>query len=214
MDDSGTPPLRKTVRRKFKPAQCDAQKVVAMEKVEETSGWSLKIKWFHFLFSYFAEPHAKWSAYRTGLEIEFIAFKLRNSVLVSLLPYVFEKKEDFEFFLFEVESVCHQNIYKVNNKRRILHDIATGRLDQLETTHEDIINLTRECKKLEWCNVENEGKKIVIQITKLCEKMWLLINWCIVGRAVLTVQNKSVIIIWYSFLSTILHEQRPYNVTV
>ena len=34
MDDSGTPPLRKTVRRKFKPAQCDAQKVVAMEKVE------------------------------------------------------------------------------------------------------------------------------------------------------------------------------------
>ena len=44
MDDSGTPPLRKTVRRKFKPAQCDAQKVVAMEKVEETSGWSLKIK--------------------------------------------------------------------------------------------------------------------------------------------------------------------------
>jgi len=44
MDDSGTPPLRKTVRRKFKLAQCDAQKVVAMEKVEETSGWSLKIK--------------------------------------------------------------------------------------------------------------------------------------------------------------------------
>ena len=93
MDDSGTPPLRKTVRRKFKLAQCDAQKVVAMEKVEETSGWSLKIKWFHFLFSYFAEPHLKWSAYRTGLEIEFMAFKLRNSVLVSLLPYVFEKKE-------------------------------------------------------------------------------------------------------------------------
>ena len=100
-----------------------------------------------------------------------MAFKLRNSVLVSLLPYVFEKKEDFETFLFEVESVCHQNIYKVNNKRRILHDIAIGRLDQLETTHEDIINLTRECKKLEWCDVENEGKKIVIQITKLCEKM-------------------------------------------
>ena len=100
-----------------------------------------------------------------------MAFKLRNSVLVSLLPYVFEKKEEFETFLFEVESVCHQNIYKMNKKRCILHDIATGRLDELENTHEDIINLTRECKKLEWCDVENEGRKIVSQITKLCEKM-------------------------------------------
>ena len=44
MEDSGTPRLRKTARRKFKPAQSDAQKVVDMEKVEETSGWSLKIK--------------------------------------------------------------------------------------------------------------------------------------------------------------------------
>ena len=185
MEDSGTPRLRKTARRKFKPAQSDAQKVVDMEKVEETSGWSLKIKWFHFLFSYFAEPQPKWSAYRSGLETEFMAFKLRNSVLVSLLPYVFENKEDFHSFLLEVESVCHQNIYKVNKKRRILHDIASGRLDDLETTHKDIINLTRECKKLEWCDVENEGRMIVIQITKLCEKMWLLTNWGIVGRACL-----------------------------
>ena len=83
----------------------------------------------------------------------------------------FEKKEDFDSFLVEVESVCHQNIDKVNKRRPILHDIATGRLDDLETTHGDIINLTRECKKLEWCNVENEGRMIVIQIAKLCEKM-------------------------------------------
>ena len=81
----------------------------------------------------------------------------------------FEKKEDFVSLL--KSSVCHQNIDKVNKRRPILHNIATGRLDDLETTHGDIINLTRECKKLEWCNVENEGKKIVIQITKLCEKM-------------------------------------------
>ena len=171
MEDSGSPPLRKTARRNKKPAESDAQKLVEMEKVEETSGWFLKIKSFHFLFSYFAEPHPKWSPYRTGLETEFMAFKLRNNVLLNLLPYVFEKKEEFDSFLVQVESVCHDNIFKVNKRRRILHDIATGRLDELESTHQDIINLTRECKKLEWCDVENDGRKIVIQIAKLCEKI-------------------------------------------
>ena len=114
---------------------------------EKRTGYSLWKFWFCFLKKF--AIHKKTTGYYCLWKFWFSLLSRNSQFTKNQQGTPFEKKEDFDSFLVEVESVCHQNIDKVNKRRPILHDIATGRLDDLETTHGDIINLTRVCKKLE-----------------------------------------------------------------